>query len=454
MKYAMFAIAALAVAVFVMANSSGGVTSALAQSTPPAPGSLSLANGPNPGEVSLTWNAVAGANYYRVGWIANADYLQTQAAGTNFLERFAFVDLAGKTAYTVTRLTPGEDYWFIVGSNETRYGEPAWSEWHLLTLNAATAPFCPTDTATVPLPTAPQGGDYDADNDGLIELRSLGQLDVIRYDMDGDGESSHPDYIAAFPGAVAGMGCPAAGCSGYELAADLDFDTNGNGGIDSGDAYYNLGKGWAPIGSEATKFNGTFDGGGHTISNLFIIRPNTNHVGLFGYLYPNSVIRNVELVDVDVTGSIMVGSLAGVNLGAIIGSSASGDVIGRSAHVGGLVGWNAGVIEDSSASVDVANGSESVGGLVGYNYTSGVIRGSSASGSVTSNSIYVGGLVGHNEGSIYGGSASGDVSGSQYVGGLVGYNNSSGIIRDSSASGDVSGANAGKLVGINQGVIS
>ena len=323
-----------------------------------------------------------------------------------------------------------------------------------MTLNAATAPFCPTDTATVPLPTAPQGGDYDADNDGLIELRSLGQLDVIRYDLDGDGESSHPDYIAAFPGAVAGMGCPAAGCSGYELAADLDFDTNGNGGIDSGDAYYNLGKGWAPIGSEATKFNGTFDGGGHTISNLFIIRPNTNHVGLFGYLNFNSVIRNVELVDVDVTGSQVVGSLAGANGGAIIGSSASGDVSGRSSQVGGLVGYNSGVIEDSSASVDVVSGRDTVGGLVGSNSTSGVIRGSSASGSVTSNSSYVGGLVGINGGIIYGGSASGDVSGSQYVGGLVGYNNSSGIIRDSSASGDVSGANAGKLVGINQGVIS
>ena len=406
--------------------------------------------------MSLTWNAVAGANYYRVGWIATADFLQTQAAGTDFFERFAFVDLAGKTAYTATRLTPGEDYWFIVGSNETRYGEPAWSEWRPLTLNAATAPFCPTDTATVPLPTAPQGGDYDADNDGLIELRSLGQLDVIRYDLDGDGESSHPDYIAAFPGAVAGMGCPAAGCSGYELAADLDFDTNGNGGIDSGDAYYNLGKGWAPIGSDAPRFNGTFDGGGHTISNLFIIRPNTNYVGLFGYLDSNSVIRNVELVDVDVTGYHSVGSLAGANGGAIIGSSASGDVSGRNEQVGGLVGQNQGVIEDSSANVDVVSGREQVGGLAGVNNGSGVIRGSSASGSVTSNSDSVGGLVGTNAGSIYGGSASGDVSGRNYVGGLVGRNNSSGIIRDSSASGDASGISSyvGKLVGRNEGVIS
>ena len=127
---------------------------------------------------------------------------------------------------------------------------------------------------------------------------------------------------------------------------------------------------------------------------------------------------------------------------------------GRSARVGGLVGFNSGVIEDSSASVDVVSGTNHVGGLVGDNGNSGVIRGSSASGSVTSNSSYVGGLVGINGGSIYGGSASGDVSGNRYVGGLVGHNDSSGIIRDSSASGDVSGSNAGKLVGINYGVIS
>ena len=248
MKYAMFAIAALAVAVFVMANSSGGVTSALAQSNPPAPGSLSLANGPNPGEVSLTWNAIAGANYYRVGWIANADFLQTQAAGTDFLERFAFVDLAGKTAYTATRLTPGEDYWFIVGSNETRYGEPAWPEWQSLTLNAATAPFCPTDTATVPLPTAPQGGDYDADNDGLIELRSLGQLDVIRYDMDGDGESVIPIISRPFPAPWKAWAArrPAAAATNWRLTWTLTPTATAS--IDSGDAYYNLSQGGRPLG--------------------------------------------------------------------------------------------------------------------------------------------------------------------------------------------------------------
>ena len=63
-------------------------------------------------------------------------------------------------------------------------------------------------------------GDYDADDDGLIEVSNLAQLDAIRYDLDGDGDVADQDYVAytqAFTGAVAGMGCPSGGCTGYEL---------------------------------------------------------------------------------------------------------------------------------------------------------------------------------------------------------------------------------------------
>ena len=30
-------------------------------------------------------------------------------------------------------------------------------------------------------------GDYDTDDDGLIEISTLEQLDAVRYDLDGDG---------------------------------------------------------------------------------------------------------------------------------------------------------------------------------------------------------------------------------------------------------------------------
>ena len=90
--------------------------------------------------------------------------------------------------------------------------------------------------------------DYDADNDHLIEVSNLAQLNAIRWDLRGSGSSSNPGYAAAFPDAPSGMGCADNWCRGYELTVDLDFDTNNNGSADAGDAYWNDGAGWEPIG--------------------------------------------------------------------------------------------------------------------------------------------------------------------------------------------------------------
>ena len=83
--------------------------------------------------------------------------------------------------------------------------------------------------------------DYDTDNDNLIEIRTLAQLNAVRWDLDGNGSPQAlraTDYAAAFPSALSGMGCMTT-CIGYELDANLDFDTNRNGTADSADAYYN-----------------------------------------------------------------------------------------------------------------------------------------------------------------------------------------------------------------------
>ena len=105
--------------------------------------------------------------------------------------------------------------------------------------------------------------DYDSDDDGLIEIDSLAQLDAIRHDRGGDGgptADGKTAYESAFSNAVEWMGCHGLeGCSGYELTADLDFDTNGNGTADSGDTYWNNGAGWAPIGGkDSLDFGSTF----------------------------------------------------------------------------------------------------------------------------------------------------------------------------------------------------
>ena len=85
--------------------------------------------------------------------------------------------------------------------------------------------------------------DYDADDDGLIEVWNLAQLNAIRWDPDGDGSSGNSNYNEAYPLAQSAMGCPASGCRGYELAADLNLDTDGDGEVDSDDDYWNDGAG-------------------------------------------------------------------------------------------------------------------------------------------------------------------------------------------------------------------
>ena len=302
--------------------------------------------------------------------------------------------------------------------------------------------------------------DYDRDDDGLIEVANLAQLNTIRWDLDGDGgvddTASAADYDDAYPDAAEGMGCPESGCIGYELTADLDFDTNGNGSTDAGDAYWNDGAGWSPIGGEYNEFSATFDGENHTISNLYIDRDGAG-LGLFGYTGTGSDIKRMGLVSVNVGGheglANHVGGLVGLNRGSISDSyvAGNGSRIGGHIRIGGLVGINIGPIVDSYATATV-NGRLDVGGLVGGN--GGPITNSYATGNVTGtgdDSSRIGGLVGGWDGEdglgpITRSYASGNVIGKTLVGGLVGGSRSP--ITDSYATGNVTGdSGVGGLIG-------
>ena len=320
-------------------------------------------------------------------------------------------------------------------------------------------PVCPTGPGGpgAQVPPTPVGGDYDADNDGLIEIRSITQLDAIRYDLAGDG-SENDVYVAAFPGAAAGMGCPSGGCKGYELANDLDFDTNQNGQADPGDAYWNSGDGWMPIGrydvsySSRGAFQAKLDGNHRTISNLYISRTGSDFVGLFGAVRgSNGGISQLGLVAVNVTGRKYVGGLVGYmdRSSSVTNSYVTGDVIGNQ-DVGGLVGDNYAVITDSHAN-SIVSGTFTAGGLVGAHH-GGTIARSYADGEVNTSSHNAGGLAGYSQATINGSYATGDVfSVGNSAGGLVGQ--SRGIINGSYATGTVtgSGLNVGGLVGENRG---
>ena len=214
--------------------------------------------------------------------------------------------------------------------------------------------------------------DYDSDDDGLIEIRNAAQLNAIRWDLDGDGvaEGDQASYTAAFLDPLPGMGCPAAGCAGYEIGTGSE-EVSLN--IDLDVPRFNTGAGWAPIGHYQTEFWTTFEGNGNTISGLFIDRPCTRQVGLFGIVQSWGTIRNVGLTGVNVTGGATTGALVGLSHGDILHSYATGAVssgVAGSTFFGGLVGTlftRGATITASYADVTVSGGDRTrgVGGLVG-----------------------------------------------------------------------------------------
>ena len=476
--------------------------SASAGASPAAPANVRSENGSAVGQAVVRWDAVADAAYYRIGWVNMETFRAVEAeGGREWLDVFAFHDVVNRsqTSQTLSDLEPGVQYAFIMASVGQRFGNVAgWSQWTYLTTTAAATTTCPTNAETppgtpgggsgAPTPTpAPGGRDYDTDDDGLIEITSLAQLDVIRHDLDGDGVSTHADHAAMFPNPAPGMGCLYRECVGYELNANLDFDTNGNGSADAGDAYWNDSYGWLPIGDPETayRFNAVFDGNGHTIANLFIRWPDADYIGLFRATGADADIRNVRLTGVRVTGEDFVGGLAGNNDGSISGSSVTGRVSGAE-KIGGLAGSNDGNVSGSHSSVPVTGSGERVGGLVGSNfgsisdsYATGAVTGegiyvgglvgvsgiesndsisisnSYATGAVTGQGNYVGGLAGSSSGAITGSHATGNVTGEgQYVGGLVG--SSGGAVTGSHATGDVTGegGDVGGLAGYSGGAVT
>ncbi len=250
----------------------------------------------------------------------------------------------------------------------------------------------------------------DTDKDGLIDILTLEDLDAIRNALDGRRLRYQNADGALIENA---RGCPIAGCKGYELLQDLDFDNPAHYRAGRVNTAWTTGSGWQPIGTSLHPFTAIFKGNGYTISNLRVNRPDSDYIGLFGVLDGSKsdvVIEGIGLTDVDIIGGAHVGGLVGYNrAGDISRSYVSGSVMARgsggSAIVGGLVGRNfAGSITRSYAETQVeANLSDRLttslaGGLVALNDNRGRIENSYAIGSVIGWDT-VGGLVALNRGS-------------------------------------------------------
>ena len=302
----------------------------------------------------------------------------------------------------------------------------------------------PTATGTI---NNDDFNDYNHDSDGLIDVDSLAKLNAIRWDLDGDGSATDDpatanvdeasEYAAAFPFPTPDFGCPPAGCQGYELVADLDFDTDGDGDVGAGDAYWNSGSGWEPIGTTSlAPFMAILHGNGHIISNLYINKSGSvTGQGLFGHLASTASVSHLGLSKVNVTAPIAAGGLAANNsgtisavfvTGSITGGESTGGIAGVSdgdvissyfagsvrgtSDVGGLVGLLTGELPTDTpsivasytvASVNASNPGNNVGGLVGRARaatTDVTILASYAAGVVTATGTPSGGLIGEASG--------------------------------------------------------
>ena len=188
------------------------------------------------------------------------------------------------------------------------------------------------------------------------------------------------------------------------------------------------GAAWTPIGNYAVnkvKYTGTFDGAGHTISNLTVDNSSADYQGFVGYLESGGAIQNLTLDEnCSVTGSDYVGGICGGNYGTIKNCYNSASVSG-SWYVGGVCGSSTyGTITNCGNGGAVTSSSDYVGGVCGYNYKNSNIKNCYNTGTVSSSYDYVGGICGLNGSTIESCYNTGSVSGRSDVGGVCGLNRS------------------------------
>ena len=163
-----------------------------------------------------------------------------------------------------------------------------------------------------------------------------------------------------------------------------------------------------PIGTQQRRFNGIFNGNGHTFTNMVINRPDDTDVAIFAVVGNNGVISDLHLGEgCAITGGTCVGSFAGLFSGTISDcTTAPGVTVNASNQgAGGIVGSCVGTIERCVNQASVSANNRQAGGIAGSVYGS-----SSASpiritdnlnlGSVTTNT-FVGGIIGYYFGVIF-----------------------------------------------------
>ena len=164
-----------------------------------------------------------------------------------------------------------------------------------------------------------------------------------------------------------------------KLTADIDLSTVDN---------------WTPIGNDTNYFWGTFDGQGHTISNMTINvnTPDANQfVGLFGGVR-KATLKNFKMtnVNIDVVG-------AKVRAAAVVGIAHSNS----ENHTTANINLENITVDGCVINAEAKSNSLAVGGLSGYCYPANMTNISVSNLTINpkaSSSVFAGGLVGYMQG--------------------------------------------------------
>ena len=253
----------------------------------------------------------------------------------------------------------------------------------------------------------------------------------------------------------------------FKLAANIDASSTRT---------MNAGAGWNPVGeTNALSFLGSFDGNSYTIDGLYIFRPVTNFIGLFGTTCRDlgtwtdcgisgnhaEFLRNVRITNAKVSGKSDVGILVGrAYYNNISGVAVSGEVSGLEG-TGGIAGQlnESDVANVSASPIMVSAGGETIGGVAGgaHNariancYVTGLVMAGRNSGNASSSA---GGIIGWSgNGTVDKCFFVGSVHGYGYnVGGILGgsgWGGQTGTVTDSYVVGQINGSWwTGGLIGI------
>ena len=175
-------------------------------------------------------------------------------------------------------------------------------------------------------------------------------------------------------------------------------------------------------------FYGIFDGNNKSITNLTINQPDFNYQGLFGYT-SSAVIKNVNLVNCNITGKSYTGGIAGNSSGTIQNCHVSGTIaatVADATYHGGIVGHATGTtITDCTmtGAVSTSVSNDYYGGIVGRAGWDVIFTSCENAAAISGDGEKHGGIVGDDDASSNRYNLclnTGTVAGTKYVGAIAG----------------------------------